>query len=82
MRTDSYRKYSWSPAMPAADERLVMTVKEVSGYLRCHPSTIYRFVERGEIPHFRLGSDIRFLRSSIDRWIENRSNPKRSARTR
>ena len=32
----------------------VMTVREVSAYLRVHPSTIYRLVKRNQIPAFHV----------------------------
>ena len=38
----------------------VMTVKELSAYLRVHPSTIYKLLRRGELPGFRIGTDWRF----------------------
>ena len=47
----------------------VMTVREVSAYLRVHPSTIYRLLKHNQIPAFRVGSDWRFNVESIDRWI-------------
>ena len=50
----------------------VMTVRELSDYLRVHPSTCYRLLKRREIPSFRVGSDHRFLRSSIDQWMRQR----------
>ena len=46
----------------------VMTVKEVSAYLKVHPSTIYRQLKSGRLPAFRVGSDWRFNVESIDRW--------------
>jgi excisionase family DNA binding protein len=46
----------------------LVTVKELSSYLRVHPSTIYRLLKRGEIPGFKLGSDWRFNLEAIDRW--------------
>lgn len=46
----------------------VLTVKELSDYLRVHPSTIYRLLKRGQIPGFKLGSDWRFNIEAIDRW--------------
>ena len=46
----------------------VLTVRELSDYLRVHPSTIYRLLKRGEIPGFKLGSDWRFNIETIDRW--------------
>ncbi len=46
----------------------VMTVKELSDYLKVHPSTIYRQLRRGKLPAFRMGSDWRFNIESIDKW--------------
>jgi len=46
----------------------VMTVKDVSDYLRVHTSTIYRLLKRGELPAFKMGSDWRFNIESIDQW--------------
>ena len=51
----------------ATSKRLV-TVKELSDYLRVHPSTIYRLLKRGELPALKLGSDWRFSLEAIDRW--------------
>jgi len=47
----------------------VFTVKEVSDYLKVHQSTIYRLLKRGSIPGWKLGSDWRFNKNEIDRWI-------------
>ncbi|HEY2524196.1 MAG TPA: helix-turn-helix domain-containing protein [Candidatus Binataceae bacterium] len=46
----------------------VMTVQDVSAYLRVHPSTVYRLLKRNELPAFRVGSDWRFNIEAIDRW--------------
>jgi excisionase family DNA binding protein len=46
----------------------VLTLEELAGYLRVHPSTIYRMLKRQEIPAFKVGSDWRFKLESIDRW--------------
>jgi excisionase family DNA binding protein len=46
----------------------IATVKEVSEYLRVHPSTIYRLLSRKQIPAFRVGSDWRFSLQAIDQW--------------
>jgi excisionase family DNA binding protein len=50
------------------DDDKVMTVTEVAEYLHVHPSTIYRLLRKREIPAFRVGSDWRFNRESIDDW--------------
>jgi excisionase family DNA binding protein len=50
------------------DNSHVMTVKELSDYLKVHPSTVYRQLKRGQLPAFKVGSDWRFNVESIDRW--------------
>jgi excisionase family DNA binding protein len=51
----------------------VMTVVELSQYLRVHPSTIYKLLRRKELPAFKIGTDWRFNRATIDRWCEQRT---------
>ena len=46
----------------------IMTVKDLSTYLRVHPSTIYKLLRQGELPGFRIGTDWRFNAEAIDRW--------------
>lgn len=46
----------------------VLTVQEVSDYLRVHPSTVYRMLKKNQLPAFRVGSDWRFTVESIDKW--------------
>ncbi len=52
----------------------VMTVRELSAYLRVHPSTVYRLVRRNQIPAFHIGSDWRFNIEAIDRWRLQQQN--------
>jgi excisionase family DNA binding protein len=49
-------------------ETRVLTVREVSEYLRVHPSTVYRLLRQRQLPAFRVGSDWRFNVEAIDRW--------------
>jgi excisionase family DNA binding protein len=46
----------------------IMTVGELSEYLRVHPSTIYKLLRTGDLPGFKVGSDWRFNTEMIDRW--------------
>jgi excisionase family DNA binding protein len=46
----------------------IATVKEVSEYLRVHPSTVYRMLAKKQLPAFRVGSDWRFSLRAIDQW--------------
>lgn len=52
------------------DTVAIMGVKEVSIYLRCHPTTIYRLIRKGGFPGFKVGSDYRFRKTDIDMWID------------
>ncbi len=47
----------------------VMTLEEVAAYLRVHESTVYRLLKAQRIPAFKLGSDWRFTKESVDKWI-------------
>jgi excisionase family DNA binding protein len=49
-------------------EAKVLTVSELSDYLRVHRSTIYRLLKKGQLPGFKIGSDWRFNVEAIDEW--------------
>lgn len=59
----------------------VMTVKDLSEYLRVHPSTVYKLLRRGELPAFRIGTDWRFNAEVIDRWCSERNTKVPDGRT-
>ena len=48
-----------------------MTVAEVAEYLRINPSTIYRLLRKRQLPLpvFTVGSDYRFDKEAIDKWM-------------
>jgi excisionase family DNA binding protein len=52
-------------------EREILTLREASEFLNCHPSTIYRLVKSSQIPAFRLGGSWRFVKPELHRWIKN-----------
>jgi excisionase family DNA binding protein len=52
----------------------VMTVREVSEYLRVSRQTLYRMLRRGDIPAFRIGADWRFNIKAIARWRLQQQN--------
>jgi excisionase family DNA binding protein len=51
----------------------LMTVKALASYLNVHPSTIYRMMKESDLPRIKIGSDWRFSRELIDRWIKEKS---------
>jgi len=57
------------------NDQQVMTVKEVADYLHLANSTVYRLIERGKLPAFRVGTGWRFDVGLIEQWrftVENR----------
>ena len=54
------------------DERLggVMTIDELSEYLRISRSTLYKLAQEGRVPCKKVGRHWRFRKRAIDRWLE------------
>ena len=48
----------------------VMTVKEIAEYLGVHPMTIYKYVQDGKIPAFKIGASWRIRKDSIKKWMD------------
>jgi len=51
----------------------LMTVEEVADYLRVTEKTIYRLLDRGNIPATKVGRQWRFNTASIDNWLKQNS---------
>lgn len=54
--------------------RDLLTAKEVAEYLRVNRYTIYRLVSQKKLPAFKVGSQWRFERSVLDRWLKKQLN--------
>lgn len=48
----------------------ILTIKEVADYLKLTERTLYRLVQEGRVPGFKVGNSWRFKRADIDDWIE------------
>ena len=55
------------------NKRLI-DIKELAKYLTIKHRTIYQYVQKGVIPHYRIGGGskaiIRFDYNQIDKWLE------------
>ncbi len=49
----------------------VLTIDDLSAYLKISKSTLYKLVREGKIPCQKVGRHWRFLKAAIDRWLEN-----------
>ena len=47
----------------------VMTSVEAAEYLKMHVKTVCRLAKEGKIPAKKVGSEWRFLRPVLDRWL-------------
>jgi excisionase family DNA binding protein len=54
-------------------EKEIMTTKEVAEYLHIHPLTVHKHAREGKIPAFKIGTDWRFHKKYIERWIKEKS---------
>ena len=49
----------------------ILTVEDLSVYLKIPKSTIYKLVREGKIPSQKIGRHWRFRKEVIDRWLEH-----------
>jgi len=47
----------------------VMTSVEAASYLKMHVKTVCRLAKEGKIPARKVGSEWRFMRSVLDKWL-------------
>ena len=48
----------------------VLTIEELSAYLKIPKSTLYKLVREGKVPCQKIGRHWRFRKVAIDRWLE------------
>jgi len=51
----------------------ILIATEVARWLRVSPPTIYAWAATGKIPSVKMNGAIRFVRSDIEHWINDRS---------
>lgn len=56
--------------MPKQSED-IMTIEELSVYLKIPKSTLYKQAQDGKIPGQKIGKQWRFARKAIDRWMND-----------
>jgi len=55
----------------------LLTLYEVAAYLRLNKFTVYRMVERGELPAIKVANQWRFKEKDLDKWLEGNKKIKR-----
>jgi len=57
----------------------IFTLKEVAAYLKIGERTVYRLVQEGKLPGFKVGGSWRFKRTDIEDWIREKTEAQREA---
>ena len=52
----------------------ILTVKEVSDYLKVNERTVYRMAADKKIPAFKVGASWRFKLNELEAWIKEQHN--------
>ncbi len=54
------------------DEKIgdILTIEELSVYLKIPKSTLYKLVREGRVPSQKVGRHWRFRKVAIDRWLD------------
>jgi excisionase family DNA binding protein len=50
--------------------RRLVDTRELCGLLSVKPSTIYKWVHEGRIPHYKLGKCVRFREDEVWDWVK------------
>ena len=53
-------------------DKEILTTKEVAEYLKIHPLTVHRYAREGKIPAFKIGTDWRFHKKYLEKWIKEK----------
>jgi excisionase family DNA binding protein len=51
----------------------VLTMDDLSEYLKISKSTLYKLAQEGSIPSQKVGKHWRFHRETIDSWLKSRT---------
>ena len=72
------------PPLPVVARRSLISTGTAARLAGCHPTTVWRAIERGELQAFRLGAngDFRLRAEALDAWLTpaaGRDNPKETS---
>jgi excisionase family DNA binding protein len=52
----------------------VLTIEELSDYLKISKSSLYKLVQDGNLPGLKIGRHWRFQKAVIDQWMKDKTN--------
>ncbi len=51
----------------------ILTIPEVARYLKMSKSKIYRLLSKNEIPHIKIGRNVRIRQIDLRIWVEKQT---------
>jgi excisionase family DNA binding protein len=58
-----------------SESAAVLTIEELSAYLKVPKSTLYKLVREGKVPCQKVGRHWRFHKNAIDVWLQEHPEP-------
>ncbi len=55
-------------------QEILLTTAQIAQYLKVDKFTVYRLVTQRKMPAFKVGSQWRFKKKMIDKWLMKNSN--------
>ena len=59
-------------------QRRLVDTKEIAQQLSIKPSTIYKWIHEGRIPHYKVGKLVRFSEKEVWDWVVQQRRRTRS----
>ena len=53
-------------------EQSYLTIEDVAKRFGVNVTTVYRLVQRGKLPAFKIGNQWRFSETRLDEWVADR----------
>lgn len=69
MEKDTIQSTAQSTTTPTTD---LLTLEEVIQWLKTSKTTIYRLVQRRQIPFYRIARSLRFKKEDVEAFIQER----------
>jgi excisionase family DNA binding protein len=52
---------------------MIYTIPEVAQYLKLSKSKVYHLVQTGQLPHIKIGKNVRVKESDLNKWLDGQS---------
>lgn len=54
------------------EEQTYLSITEAAEYIQIPKATLYQYVSKGLIPYIKMGRHDRFLKASLDSWMQRK----------